>query len=72
VGLSGEFIAGFAGESSSPTDINELMRRLDRGDFDLVGVGRALLVDPEWVAKIRDGRLDELESFSPRSLATLY
>jgi 2,4-dienoyl-CoA reductase-like NADH-dependent reductase (Old Yellow Enzyme family) len=72
VGLSGEFIAGFAGESSSPTDINELMRRLDRGDFDLVGVGRALLVDPEWVAKIRDGRFDELESFSPRSLATLY
>jgi len=72
VGLSGEFIAGFAGEGSSPTDINELLRRLDRGDFDLVGVGRALLVDPEWLVKIREGRLDELQSFSPRSLMTLY
>lgn len=72
VGLSGEFIAAFGGESSKPASLDELLRRLDRGDFDLVAVGRALLNDPHWVEKIRDGRHDELIDFSPASLATLY
>ena len=72
VGLSGEFIAAFAGEGSKPASLDELERRLDRGDFDLVGVGRALLQDPDWVLKIRDGRTDELKSFERAALGTLY
>ncbi len=72
VGLSGDFIAAFGGESSKPASLDELLRRLDRGDFDLVAVGRALLNDPQWALKIRDARLDELIDFSPASLATLY
>ena len=47
------------------------MRRLDRGDFDLVAVGRALISDPDWAAKVRDGRNSELSNFSPAALATL-
>ena len=43
----------------------------DRGDFDLVAVGRALLSDPEWLQKIRDGRDSELKSFDRSQLATL-
>ncbi len=72
VGLTGEFIAAFGGESSKPASLDELLRRLDRGDFDLVAVGRALINDPQWVEKIRDGRQDELQDFSPASLATLF
>jgi 2,4-dienoyl-CoA reductase-like NADH-dependent reductase (Old Yellow Enzyme family) len=72
VGLTGEFIAAFAGESSRPASLDELLRRLDRGDFDLVAVGRALINDPQWALKIRDGRHDELLDFSPASLATLF
>jgi 2,4-dienoyl-CoA reductase-like NADH-dependent reductase (Old Yellow Enzyme family) len=72
VGLSGEFIAAFGGESSKPASLNELLRRLDRGDFDLVAVGRALLNDPQWVQKVRDGRHAELLDFSPASLGTLF
>ena len=72
VGLTGEFIAAFAGESSKPASLDELLRRLDRGDFDLVAVGRALINDPNWVLKIRDGRQDELIDFSPISLNTLF
>jgi 2,4-dienoyl-CoA reductase-like NADH-dependent reductase (Old Yellow Enzyme family) len=72
VGLSGEFIAAFAGEGSQPASLDELLRRLDRGDFDLVGVGRALLQDPEWVLKVRDGREGELKSFERAAMATLY
>ena len=71
VGLSGEFIAAFAGESSKPASLDELTRRFDRGDFDLVAVGRALISDPDWVVKVRDGRSSELSDFSPQALATL-
>lgn len=71
VGLSGEFIAAFGGESSQPASLDELLRRLDRGDFDLVAVGRALISDPNWVVKVRDGRNSELSDFSPAALATL-
>jgi 2,4-dienoyl-CoA reductase-like NADH-dependent reductase (Old Yellow Enzyme family) len=72
VGLTGEFIASFAGESSKPASLDELLRRIDRGDFDLVAVGRALINDPQWVLKVQQGRRDELLDFSPASLATLH
>ena len=42
----------------------ELSERLSNNEFDLVAVGRALLQDPEWVVKVREGRLDDLEDFS--------
>ena len=71
VGLSGEFIAAYGGEGSQPASLDELMRRLDRGDFDLVAVGRALLQDPNWVEKVRDGRTGELMSFEASAMATL-
>ena len=71
VGLSGEFIAAFGGESSKPASLDELLRRFDRGDFDLVAVGRALISDPDWALKVRDGRLAELSDFSPVALASL-
>ena len=72
VGLSGEFIASFGGESSKPASLDELLRRLDRGDFDLVAVGRALITDPQWVQKVRDGLHGQLLDFSPSALATLF
>jgi 2,4-dienoyl-CoA reductase-like NADH-dependent reductase (Old Yellow Enzyme family) len=72
VGLSGEFIAAFGGEGSQPASIDGLLERLERDEFDLVGVGRALLQDPEWVLKIRDGRTDELKAFEREAMATLY
>lgn len=71
VGLTGEFLAAFAGESSQPSSLDELMRRMDRGDFDLVAVGRPLLADPSWVKKIKDGRADELKGFTKAALGEL-
>ena len=72
VGLTGEFIASLGGESSKPASLDELMRRMDRGDFDLVAVGRALINDPHWVQKVREGRTGELLDYSPAALATLF
>ena len=70
VGLSGEFIAGFAGERSEPTSIEGLVERLEADEFDLVAVGRALIVDPDWAVKVREGRND-FKPFERTALATL-
>jgi 2,4-dienoyl-CoA reductase-like NADH-dependent reductase (Old Yellow Enzyme family) len=71
VGLSGDFFGAFRGERSEPQGLEELMRRFDRGDFDLVAVGRPILADPHWVSKIHEGRNDELRSFDPQALKSL-
>ena len=43
----------------------------ERDEFDLVAVGRALLVDPAWPRKVQEARYDELVPFEPAALATL-
>jgi 2,4-dienoyl-CoA reductase-like NADH-dependent reductase (Old Yellow Enzyme family) len=41
------------------------------GDFDLVGVGRALLQDPQWAVKVHQGRTDELMDFDRSAMMSL-
>jgi len=72
VGLTGDFIAAYGGEGSKPASLDELERRLGRGDFDLVAVGRAVLQDPLWAVKVKEGRRDELMDFERSAMATLY
>jgi 2,4-dienoyl-CoA reductase-like NADH-dependent reductase (Old Yellow Enzyme family) len=50
---------------------DRLLEMLARGDFDLVAVGRAELSDPNWAAKVRDKKFDELATFTPDVLKTL-
>ncbi|AGH48121.1 NADH:flavin oxidoreductase [Sphingomonas sp. MM-1] len=56
----------------APGPIDEVERRLDAGEFDLVAVGRALLADPDWAEKVRAGRTDELIGFEARYVAELH
>ena len=72
VGLSSEFIGAFRGEGSSVSKLDETIGRLDRGEFDLVAVGRAVLQDPEWVVKIKTGRTQELRDYDAKSLQTYF
>lgn len=72
VGLSGDLIGAFSGESSSPQELDELTRRFERGDFDLVAVGRALLQDPLWALKVKQGRKADLKPFTAASFANYY
>ena len=60
------------GAGSDQANIDELVRRYDRGDFDLVAVGRQLLQDPEWVIKMKHQRFDELNAFTAASMGVLY
>ncbi|KZS46400.1 12-oxophytodienoate reductase [Paenibacillus glucanolyticus] len=72
VGLDEVFTSLFTqGKGAGHKDIDELLNRLEKHEYDLVAVGRALLADPQWAAKVRDGRFDELEPFTPESLNTL-
>ncbi|MDO0913892.1 NADH:flavin oxidoreductase [Streptomyces sp. DT2A-34] len=71
VGLDGDFIGAFTGEGSTVKGIDDLLDRLERDEFDMVAVGRALLQDPEWAAKVLDGRFGELAAYDAESLKTL-
>ena len=71
VGLSGDFLGAFGGESSTPASLDNLVHRLEREEFDLVAVGRALVSDPRWAAKVRAGEKHKLKSFSAEAFAEL-
>ncbi len=72
VGLKGsDFIHAFQGEGAAVSDLGELERRLERHEFDLVAVGRALIADADWPTKVRHGNFSEIMPFSPASLASL-
>ncbi|WP_375176304.1 NADH:flavin oxidoreductase [Marinobacter mobilis] len=75
VGLTEDFISGtFASqqESVEQSGIDELVERMNNHEFELIAVGRALLQDPEWLVKVKEGRLDEVEPFARKSLTQLY
>ncbi len=69
VGLTGDFLGAFGGEASQAASVEGLARRLDREEFDLVAVGRALLSDAHWARKLAGG--EALGDFSPAAFATL-
>jgi len=74
VGLDADFIgegnADLSG-TSNPTGIDELLVRLNNDEFDLVAIGRALLVDPQCVKKIKHNAIDEIKPFNKKSLMSL-
>ena len=71
VGLSGEFLAAFGGESSSTVGIENLIERMERDEFDLIAVGRALISNPDWVARIREGDATKVKGFEATALGEL-
>ncbi len=72
VGLDNDFVAGlFARESAGNTGLERIAAMIERGEVDLVAVGRALLVDPAWAEKLREGRFEALRPFTPDALGVL-
>ncbi|WP_322501052.1 NADH:flavin oxidoreductase [Streptomyces rochei] len=71
VGLEGEFTQSFQGEGAALGSLDDLLDRMERDEFDLVAVGRALLQDPQWARKVLSGRFGELAPFDAASLKTL-
>ncbi|MFE3640685.1 NADH:flavin oxidoreductase [Streptomyces sp. NPDC059169] len=71
VGLDGDFISAFQGKGSLVKGIDNLLDRLEAEEFDMVAVGRALLQDPEWAAKVLADRFDDLKPYDPAALKSL-
>lgn len=74
IGLSRDLMADFVEGASHPEieRFAELERRFDRGDFDLVAVGRALLSDPQWLQKVIGGNYADLKPYSLATKEELY
>ena len=75
IGLDTDFVSmrikGEAAKGSEKT-IHDVLACLARDEFDLVAVGRALLADPAWTTKVVQGRFHEINTFTMKSLETLY
>ncbi len=73
VGLDDDFLnspQGMGG-TANPAGLDELERRMENDEFDMIAVGRALLQDPNWLVKMREGKEDEITPFTKAALGSL-
>lgn len=63
VGLETQFRSEKRGEVIAPAPVDRLVEQFDAGEFDVVAIGRALLADPAWVNRLRDGELDKFGGY---------
>jgi 2,4-dienoyl-CoA reductase-like NADH-dependent reductase (Old Yellow Enzyme family) len=72
VGLPTDVMSALVGTDSDGLELgdslSELTKRFDRNEFDLVAVGRSLIADPEWAAKVRNGNLAAIRTFRKEDL----
>ncbi|HEY2491829.1 MAG TPA: NADH:flavin oxidoreductase [Paenibacillus sp.] len=73
VGLETEFVSAMPeNKGMGDANLDKLAERLENEEFDLIAVGRVLLGDPAWAAKIRDDRTAEIVPFTSETLKTLF
>lgn len=74
VGLNADFIPK-PGEQTfreaEPASLEELTDRLNKDEFDLVAVGRALIANPDWTNRMAQGEMQQLKAFEKEMLAKL-
>jgi len=72
VTLNEDMMTSFAGSGTTGVSgIDNLLDRLDQDEFDLVAIGRSLIVNPAWPGIIRKGALSELLPFNRSVLGEL-
>ena len=73
VGLEQDFIETFRATEARETSrhFDRLIQMVERGEVDLVAVGRALISDPAFALKVRDGQLAALKPYVAEALKTL-
>ncbi len=72
IALDRDLIASLGSGETAQLDLaslDELMRRFDRGDFDCVAVGRAMIAEPDFPKLLQRGALHELKPFSTEVMA---
>jgi 2,4-dienoyl-CoA reductase-like NADH-dependent reductase (Old Yellow Enzyme family) len=61
----------FSLSDSGLASLEPLLERLARGEFDLVGLGRMLISNPDWPTLVREGRYADIKPYSNTELASL-
>lgn len=74
VGLNADFLpedgsASF--KAAQPASIDTLLERLERAEFDLVAVGRAMIANPNWANQVAAGKFDTLVAYEKEMLHAL-
>lgn len=74
VGLNHDFIPA-PGETTfheaEPASLDELLRRMEGEEFDLVAVGRAMIANPDWANQVRANTTENLRAFEKEMLFSL-
>ena len=66
VGLTIDMVESFSGKDTNASPeitFPALAKHFNAQEFDLIAVGRGNIGDPDWVAKVRDGRPDLIRQF---------
>jgi 2,4-dienoyl-CoA reductase-like NADH-dependent reductase (Old Yellow Enzyme family) len=72
VTLGTDMQTSFRTDASSGTEgIDRLLDCMDRDEFDLIAIGRSLIVNPEWPKLVEAGDVDQLKPFERSVLKTL-
>ncbi|HET8611891.1 MAG TPA: NADH:flavin oxidoreductase [Sphingomonas sp.] len=72
VGLDMEMVESLlVGGESRFTRLDELIEMMERGDFDMIAVGRALIANPDWPKLVESRRFDAIRPYSQALLADL-
>ena len=72
VSLGTDMMTSFGTDDpSGMSGIDSLLDCMERGEFDMIAVGRALISNPEWPRIVQSGNPDRLQPFRRAALATL-
>jgi 2,4-dienoyl-CoA reductase-like NADH-dependent reductase (Old Yellow Enzyme family) len=72
IGLEGPLdnrrLGGESFRNTTLQNVDRLMEMFARGDFDLVGIGRVVLTNPEWPKIVRRGEFGALRAYDPEAV----
>ena len=73
IGLDIDFIQTFAGKNTTneTQHLDRLVEMMNRNEIDLAAVGRALIADPAWAAKLHGSHLAAVTPFTREALKSL-
>ena len=72
VSLGTDMMTSFGTDDpSGMSEIDSLLDCMERGEFDMIALGRALIANPEWPLIVQSGHTDRLQPFRRAALATL-
>lgn len=57
--------------SAGVVSLDSLVERMDRGEFDIIAVGRASLAEPAWPNMVRNGQMDDIAPYTKDVLKEL-